>query len=133
MTPHPTVGPGWPVRRERSGAPHASPENPPPSGVGSVNHIPYKDDAFSWLASYLARSYWRRPISVRVEGEAQIVTPGPSRPDNTLRLIGPIWCPVANVIARAAIWSRGRREEARNQAFSAGRESLCQYPVWQRR
>jgi Ser/Thr protein kinase RdoA (MazF antagonist) len=31
-----TVGPGRPVRRERSGLPQTSPEHPPPSAVGSV-------------------------------------------------------------------------------------------------
>jgi hypothetical protein len=83
-------------------------------------HIPYEDDAFSWLASYLARSYWRRRISVLVEGEARTVTPGPLRPDNTLRLIGPIWCPVASVIQERPYGPGGAEKRRGTRHFQPG-------------
>jgi hypothetical protein len=83
-------------------------------------HIPYEDDAVPWLASYLARSYWSRHIWVLVEGEAQTVTPGPLRSDNTLRLIGPIWCPVANIVEERSYGPGGVEKRRGTSHFQPG-------------
>jgi len=83
-------------------------------------HIPYEDDAFSWLASYLKRSSWSKHISVLVEGEAQAVMPSPLKSENTLRLIGPIWAPVANIVEERPYGPRGAETRQGTKHFRPG-------------
>ena len=83
-------------------------------------HIPYEDEAFSWLASYLARTYWGRHISALVDGEAQAVTPGPLISENTLRLISPIWAPVANIVEERSYGPGGAEARRGTRHFQPG-------------
>jgi hypothetical protein len=82
--------------------------------------VPYEDEAFSWLASYLARTYWGKHISVLVDGEAQAVTPGPLKSENTLRLIGPIWAPVANIVEERSYGPGGAEARRGTKHFQPG-------------
>jgi hypothetical protein len=86
----------------------------------TFTHIPYEDEAFSWLASYLKTTSWGKHISVLVEGEAQAITPGPLKSENPLRLIGPIWAPVANIVEERSYGPGGAETRQGTKHFRPG-------------
>jgi hypothetical protein len=83
-------------------------------------HIPYEDDAFSWLASYLKKTSWGKHISVLIQDEAQAITPGPLKSENTLRLIGPIWAPAANIVEERPYGPGGAETREGTRHFRPG-------------
>ncbi|HEY7093930.1 MAG TPA: hypothetical protein VH393_12160, partial [Ktedonobacterales bacterium] len=83
-------------------------------------HIPYEDESFSWLASYLKRTYWGNHISVLVEGEAKTITPGRLKSEDTLRLIGPVWTPVANIVEERSYGPEGAETRQGTKHFQPG-------------
>ena len=88
--------------------------------IRPFTHIPYEDEAFSWLASYLKIISWGKHISVLVEGEAKAITPGPLKSENTLRLIGPIWAPVANIVEERPYGPGGAETRQGTKHFRPG-------------
>jgi hypothetical protein len=73
------------------------------------DHIPYEQDEFAWAAwSYL----WDRSIKLVaavVDGKPQPIQRDQVREVDPLQVIGPIWCPVANMV-RERPYGPGRSE-----------------------
>jgi hypothetical protein len=86
-------------------------------------HIPEEGDAFSWPATS------RQPLgasasSVLIAGEAQAITPGPLKSENTLRLIGPIRAPVATIVEERPYGPGGAETRQGPSIFVRARTSL---------
>lgn len=83
-------------------------------------HIPYEVDAFSWLARRFAKDTWTPHIWALVNGGAQPIARNQLRRTDTLRLIGPIWAPVANIVEERPYGPGGAETRQGTRHFQPG-------------
>jgi hypothetical protein len=83
-------------------------------------HIPYEDDAFCWLARRFAKDSWTPYLWTLVGGEALAIARSQLRRVDTLRLVGPIWRPVANIVQERPYGPGGAETRRGTKHFQPG-------------
>lgn len=83
-------------------------------------HIPYEDDPFCWLARRFAKDSWTPYLWTLVGGEALPIARSQLRCVDTLRLVGPIWCPVANIVQERSYGPGGAEARRGTKHFQPG-------------
>jgi hypothetical protein len=73
------------------------------------DHIPYEQDEFAWVAWTYLRDRSIKLVAVVVDGKAQPIQRDQVRTVDPIQVIGPIWCPVANMV-RERPYGPGRSE-----------------------
>lgn len=83
-------------------------------------HVPYEDDAFTWLARRFAKDSWTPYLWTLVGGEVLPIARSQLRRVDTLCLIGPIWAPVANIVEERPYGPGGAEARRGTKHFRPG-------------
>lgn len=73
------------------------------------DHVPYEQDEFAWAAGSYLKDSWYTRVAVIVGDAPQTIQRDQVRTVDPLQVIGPIWCPVANMV-RERPYGPGRSE-----------------------
>lgn len=82
-------------------------------------HIPYDDAAFVWVARQQMTDS-SDGVFVMVSGERQPVRMDLLREIDTAKMVGPVWCPVANMTAQRPYGPGGAETKRGSKHFAAG-------------
>ena len=96
------------------------------------DHVPYEDDRFAWAAEYFVTvsESTLAAITVLVHGEQVPVQPEQLRRIETGTMVGPIWCPVANMKAERAFGPGGVEVKRGSKHFAPGAKLYCDRASW---
>jgi hypothetical protein len=92
-------------------------------------HIPYEDDTFAWAA----REMHEEPTTellVLIHGERQAVDFKQLREIDTATMVGPVWCPVANMVRERPYGPGGREIRRGSKHFAPGAKLYCYPALW---
>jgi hypothetical protein len=92
-------------------------------------HIPYEKDIFAWAA----REMHDEPTTelfVLVNGERQTVDVEQLREIETATMVGPVWCPVANMVRERPYGPGGREIRRGSKRFAPGAKLYCYPALW---
>jgi len=92
-------------------------------------HIPYNDDTFAWAA----REMHEEPTTellVLIHGERQAVDFKQLRETDTATMVGPVWCPVANMVRERPYGPGGRETRRGSKHFAPGAKLYCFPALW---
>jgi len=92
-------------------------------------HIPYDDDAFAWAASEVHEEPTTE-LFVLVNGERQVVEVEQLRETDTATMVGPVWCPVANMVRERPYGPGGRELRRGSKHFAPGAKLYCFPALW---
>ena len=92
-------------------------------------HIPYEDDTFVWAAGQFGDEPTAQ-LFVLVDGERQAVEIGRLRKIETATMVGPVWCPVANMIRERPYGPGGREMRRGSKHFAPGAKLYCYPALW---
>ncbi|HEV8190124.1 MAG TPA: hypothetical protein VGP82_01345, partial [Ktedonobacterales bacterium] len=92
-------------------------------------HVPHEDETFAWAACQLVHDKGKT-LFVLVNGVRQQVQRNKLGSMDTARMVGPVWCPVANVVAERA-WRLGSRKGHRSHThFAPDTKVYCNPARW---
>lgn len=111
-----------------------------PEEFERFDHVPYEDDRFAWAADLLFRRLGAKVRPVRMlfwvvkgdppDGEWLPVERERVREINVLDVVGPIWCPVANMRAERPYGPDGRETRRGSKHFVPGAKLYCGDYFW---
>jgi hypothetical protein len=90
----------------------------------AFSHVPYENDQFIWVVRQLARGD-EASVAVLAQGERVAVDLKQLRPVESLSLIGPVWCPIANMTADRPYGPEGKERRPGSRHFAAGAKLYC--------
>jgi hypothetical protein len=96
------------------------------------DHVPYEDTGFAWAAGQFFDTFAGNTteVSVRVNGDQVPVRREVLRPVETAVMVGPIWCPVANMKAERPYGPGGEETKRGGSHFAPGAKLYCDQGRW---
>jgi len=92
-------------------------------------HIPYEDDTFVWVARQICDE--ETPgLFILIAGERHPVDFKQLREIETATMVGPVWCPVANMVRERAYGPGGREIRRGSKHFAPGAKLYCFPALW---
>ncbi len=92
-------------------------------------HIPYNDDTFAWAEREMHEERTTE-LFVLINGERQVVEVGQLLETDTATMVGPVWCPVANIVRERASGPGGREIRRGSKHFAPGAKLYCYPALW---
>jgi hypothetical protein len=104
----------------------------------AFDHVPYEDDRFAWAADFFIHHFAGNPtrILVRVrgdrdgDGERVAVRREELRHIDSTTIVGPIWCPVANMGVERPYGPGGSEIKRGSRHFAPGAKLYCDRYLW---
>lgn len=98
----------------------------------AFDHVPYEDDGFAWAARFFFDEFAAdtTQVTVLVRGDDVAVRREDLRPIETATMVGPIWCPVANMKAERPYGPGGKETKRGSRHFAPGAKVYCDYYQW---
>jgi hypothetical protein len=102
------------------------------TGAHQFTEIPYGDEGFAWTVQQLAHMAHTPPASVDIEiaGERVPVDLNRLPPGDTAKMVGPVWCPVANLASERPYGRGGFQTWQGSKHFAVGAKLYCFPPLW---
>jgi hypothetical protein len=92
-------------------------------------HIPYEDDIFAWAARHMGAESGPE-LFVLIDGERHAVDFNQLRVIETSALVGPVWCPVANMVRERPYGPGGKEIRRGSRHFAPGAKLYCYPALW---
>jgi hypothetical protein len=101
-------------------------------GAHQFTEIPYGNEGFAWTVQQLAHMAHTPPASVDIEiaGERVLVDLDRLPSGDTAKMVGPVWCPVANMASERPYGPGGRETKQGSKHFAVGAKLYCFPPLW---
>ena len=96
----------------------------------SFTHIPYEEDAFAWAAQQSLLASATTQIVVVIDDQEHLVDRKQLRQVDTAKMVGPVWCPVANMRAERPYGPGGRETKRGSKHFAPGAKLYCFPVMW---
>ncbi len=93
------------------------------------DHIPYEDEIFGWLLRHMADDITTLVIDLTDNRESSI-DPHLLLTEDTATIVGPVWCPIANIVAERSYGPGGMELRRGAKHFPPGAKVYCYPPLW---
>ena len=102
------------------------------TGAHHFTDIPYGDEGFAWTVQELAYRAHTAPATVDIEiaGERIPVDLDRLPQVDTAKIVGPVWCPVANMASERPYGPAGRETKRGTKHFAVGAKLYCFPSRW---
>jgi hypothetical protein len=91
--------------------------------------IPYDDQTFAWMAQQMGNDPTTE-LFVLIDGERHAVEVERPRAIDTATMVGPVWCPVANVVRERTYGPGGKEIRRGSKHFAPGAKLYCYPSQW---
>jgi hypothetical protein len=102
------------------------------TGVHDFTEIPYGDEGFAWTVQQLAHMAHTPPanLDIEISGERVPVDLERLPPGDTAKMVGPVWCPVANMASERPYGRGGIETWQGSKHFAVGAKLYCFPSLW---